>query len=419
MQALFHSLHLPPPWRFIPFAVFVALVWLRLPVPMHDGRFWAEEGTLYFTHAWTLPWVPALLKSSNGYLSLAANFGGLLARYAVPLEDAPHVTAMFALSLQALPALLLTIARDSWLRRPIVLIAAMLLLAMPPVCDEVWLNLANSQFHLALAAALCLVLETPCGAYGIPRNVLLFLTPLSSPASIALIPLFVARAVWDRQKSRALQAGCIVSGAVMQLMVFYHSLAERGHLLGPATLASVFVVKHLAIPFLGEEEANFIAADVHGDVIAGHYPVLAMLAAFVAVSALGLAIALRRRPEPVWLLLAAGTVAYLSYNAALGGGPSLITAVGVNRYAFVPCMLTALALLSVAATAADRLSQITWATIGWLLVISVQQTLLPQDEVFVDGPDWKTEIAKWRADPKHPIAIWPTGWVMHLPPHAR
>jgi hypothetical protein len=418
MQALPRSHHLPFPWRFIPLAVFVALVWLRLPVPMHDGRFWAEEGTLYFAHAWTLPWAQALLISSNGYLSLAANVGGLLARYAVPLEDAPHVTAMFALGLQALPALLLATARDAWLRKPIVLMAAMLLLAMPPVCDEVWLNLANSQFHLALAAALCLVLAIPSGMYGIPRNVLLFLTPLSSPASIALAPLFVARAIWDRQKSRALQAGCIVSGAVLQLTLFYHPLAERGHLLGPATLASIFVVKHLAIPFLGEEEANFIAADVHGDIIAGHYPVLAIFAAFVAVSALVLAIAIRRRPEPVWLLLAGGAIACLSYEAALGGGPSLITAVGVNRYAFVPCMLTALALLSFAATAADRLSQIAWATVCWLLVISVQQTLLPQDAVFVNGPSWKTEIAKWRADSKHPIAIWPIGWVMQLPPQA-
>jgi len=383
---------------------------------MQDGRFWAEEGTLYFAQAWTLPWWKALLTSSTGYLSLAANLGTLLARYAVPLESAPHVTTIFALILQTLPALLLTTARDAWLSRPVVLITAMLLLAMPPVCDEVWLNLANSQFHLALAAALCLVLDVPSRINGAPRALLLFLAPLSAPISIALAPLFVARAIWERQKNRALQACCIISGTVLQLCLFYSPVGRRGHLLGPGTLLSIFAVKHLAIPFLGEQEANLIADDVHGDIITGHYPILAILAVLLACSALIIATAVRRRPEPLWLLLAGGAIAGLSYYAALDAGPSLITVVGGNRYAFVPCMLTALALLSFAATAADRLSQIAWATLVWLLAISVQQTILPQDAGFVVGPSWKTEIAKWRTNPNGPIAIWPSGWTMHLPP---
>lgn len=44
-----------------------------------------------------------------------------MARYWVPLQDAPRVTTAIALAVQALPTVLLATARDMWLRRPIAL----------------------------------------------------------------------------------------------------------------------------------------------------------------------------------------------------------------------------------------------------------------------------------------------------------
>jgi hypothetical protein len=32
-------------------------------------------------------------------------------------------------------------------------------------------------------------------------------------------------------------------------------------------------------------------------------------------------------------------------------------------------------------------------------------------------PDWRTEVAAWQADPRHPLVIWPPRWTMTLPGH--
>ncbi len=160
---------------------FIVLVLLRLPAVTRHGRFWAEEAKLYFHNAWIMPWWQVLFRPANGYLSLYANVGGLLARYCVPLEQAPRVTAALALLAQCLPILVLVTARDRWLRPAPILFAAVLLLAMPPLCDEVWLNTANSQFHIALAAALCVALDAPSGWSGRTRGALLDLRTAVRP----------------------------------------------------------------------------------------------------------------------------------------------------------------------------------------------------------------------------------------------
>ncbi len=417
MPAAIPARSVPRFWRLIPVAVFVALVWFRLPTITRHGRFWAEEGTDFFRNAAIMPWWQALLHPAKaGYLVLIGNLGGVLARHAVRLEDAPHCTMALGLAAQTLPMALLAGARDAWVKRPTVLFAAALILAMPPVCDEVWLSTTNSNFHIALAAALCLVLQVPQS--GPARAALLLLAPLCGPASSALVPLFALRAWLDRDRGRAVQAACLTAGTLVQFLVFYTPLANRGHMLGPATLSAIFAVKHLAIPLLGEQAAAVMATQLHGDILSGRYPIAAMLAV-ASVAALLLVACLRRRaPEPPWLLLAGMAIALLSYSGALNAGPSLITTVSGNRYAYAPCMLFALAVLALAATGTDLLARGAWAGVVWLLAIAVQQTVLPQDPIFTQGPSWKAELRAWRANPAHPLAVWPAGWSLHLPPPA-
>ncbi len=403
--------------RVLAIELFLALVCIRIPPIIRFGRFWAEEGTIYFLHAWTMPWWRALLMPANGYLSLLANAAGVAARLA-PLREAPHVTTAVALAVQTLPAILLATARDGWLQRPTVLLSAMLLLSMPPVCDEVWLNTANSQFHLAVAAALCLVLGTPAGVGAAAvRRLLVFLTPLCSPGSVALAPLFVLRAAVDRQMARTYDAAAIVAGSAIQFLAFYSATPGRGHILGPSVLLLIVSVKHLAIPLLGEQAAERLAADIHAQLAAGRGAADAVGLTAAGVGLIAIAVALRRRPEPFWLFASGGALAVLSYDGALASGPDLITTVLGNRYAFAPSVLFALGILSLAATAwrPDRVALCAWAAVVWLVAISVQQTVLPQDGMFVDGPSWTVEVAAWRADPNHALAIWPTGWAVRLP----
>jgi hypothetical protein len=403
-------------WRLFAVGVFVLLVWIRMPEITRHGRFWAEEGSVYFENAWRLPWWQALLRPHVGYLNLAPNLATLLARYIVSLPHAPNVTTAIALAIQTLPALLLATARDTWLRNPVVLFAAMLILAMPPVCDEVWLNTALSQFHLALAAGLCLALDVPVGAGAALRAVLLLFAPLSSPASIALAPLFVLRAILDRQPGRALQAACMVTGTILQLTLFYTRDPVRAYTLAPVTLAAILAIKHLAIPLLGEHGAEIVAPAVQATVREGRVPIAALLALAAAGGLLLTAIMRCRQPAAAWMLLAGGAIAVLSYFGALNSGVSQIAVFNAQRYAFAPSMLFALTVLTLAATGTGTVAFAARAIVVWLLTIAVLQTVSPQDAFFAHGPSWKAEVARFRADPSHKLAIWPTGWVVQLPP---
>ena len=71
------------PWTFAPvtgggerlaYILFFALqVAGRMPQISGEGRFWAEEGRIFFENAWNLPWSEALIVSYGGYLNICAN----------------------------------------------------------------------------------------------------------------------------------------------------------------------------------------------------------------------------------------------------------------------------------------------------------------------------------------------------------
>ena len=401
-------------WRAALLVLFVALVWLRMPGIMRHGRFWAEEGRIYFVNAATMPWWQALFRSELGYLNFPATAATLCAHYLVRLEDAPHVTTAIALLLQSLPAVLLITARAAWLDRPLVRLAAVLILALPPTGDEVWLNTINSQFHIAIAAALCLALDSPRGW---ARPLLVAAAPVCSPVSIALAPLFVLRAAAERTPSRVLQAAAILIGSTLQLGVFYHPMDARGHWPGPSVLVAIITARHLALPLLGRELAGVVSADLLDGVHQTTQPWLAYVAVLAATAALAIALALRRHATSAWMLAAAVTLAAASIYGALGDRTDLISVDGGMRYAYGPLMLTSLTVLALAASGTDRVSAIAWLFTAWLLAIGLMQSMLLEHFPDVaNGPRWKPETAAWRTGPSHPMAIWPRGWVMHLPP---
>jgi hypothetical protein len=400
-----------------PLAVYGLLVCLRIPGIITGGRFWAEEGQHFFVNAWVLPTAAALFTSFGGYLNLIANAAPLAARWLMPLPLAPYVTIAIGLVFQLCPPLLLLTARDAWLRPRHVRLAALLLLLLVPASEEIWLQTLHCQFELLLCGGIILALDVATGWRALLRLGVLVLAPLTGPVVIAILPLFLLRAAWDRSWPRLVQASALGAAALVQLLLFFHAVPGRGYALHPALLLCAFTVRHLALPLLGVARADMIADSIRATLNASRLPLMAIILPIPVAAAL-IAVSLRQRAArpAFWFLCAGGMIAVASYFGAIGGVPSLLHHVrGQERYVVVPQSLFYLAVLVLATTASGWRRRLGWAVVFWLLCLGAYAFVTPLENV-TRGPSWRDEVALWRADPSHVLQIWPVGWSMKLPP---
>ena len=244
--------------------------WTALRSPdlvFEEPRLWAEEGRVYLSDALNHGALEALTSPHMGYYSLSANAAAAAAAHTVDLERAPFITTAIALLLQLMPVFVIATSRAAvWATPGRKAIATLLLLSTAH--GEVWLNTVNSQFFLAIAAALILVETLDAGAaaqrsWG--RRTLLALAGLSGvvPAFLAPLWLWVA---WRTQAREAwLRMGIVGACAALQLCVVVTSIgsgAERSddrlHGVAPGTAGAVIITRLLIDPVAGSTAANTV-----------------------------------------------------------------------------------------------------------------------------------------------------------------
>jgi len=392
---------------------FALLVCIRLPGPLIHGRLWAEEGVKFYENAATLPWLRALLTSWGGYLNLVANAAPILARHLVRLDYVPWITACIGLIFQCFPAIILAFSRDKWLSPPVVRIAALLLIATAPLTEEVYLQTLHSQFHLALSCALILALEIPGRRLRVFYGAILFLAPLCGPASCLLVPLFCARAVFDRSRARAWQALILGVAATLQFFLFYHHETSRAGGVGPILLLCIVYLKHIVSPFLGRGIGQQVSVDMRAQIAAHRFPWQPVIVTIVSFFLMVAALFRRRQAASSWMFLYACLLTPIAYYGALLGGRLLLIQGNGTRYTFVPEVLSALALLGVASGHLRPERWIARAMVVWLLLVGFIDVGEPTPFLNT-GPNWLHEVALWRADHTHHIALWPVPWAMTI-----
>jgi hypothetical protein len=387
----------------------------RIPKVWSEGRFWAEEGTVFFRKAWDLPWWQALLAPHANYLNIAGNAAALLAAHLTTLRGAPYVTATVAVLIQCLPALLLVTSRDKWLQSRLVVWVAALVIVFAPVPEEVWANSTTSYNHLALCAAVILAIETQSGVMGVVHGSLLLFAALSGPACWSLVPLFALRAVLERSKARALQGLVLLAGAVFQI-AFFTSLGERDIGTSASVIGAIVLAKHILVPFLGHILAEAPIVELSHSFQTGSGPLwpLALVALIFAIAVI--AAARRRSQSPLWFLLASAVLAGTGYLGAIDYKLDLISVWGGGRHAFAPQVLIGFALLSWTVIHAGHLRMLSGVILAWIVAVGAYNYFVPTSSIFMTGPDWREEVKHWQRDPSWPLQIWPGGWTIQLSP---
>ena len=401
-------------WERARFMLVLALVIdVRIPNVWTQGRFWAEEGTVFFRKAWNLPWWEALLAPHAGYLNLVGNAAALLAAHLTTLRAAPYVTTTIGVIIQCLPAMLLSTSRDKWLQSRLVLVIASAVIVCAPVPEEVWANSADSHFHLALCVGLILAIETQSGVMGKVHGCVILLAALSGPAAWSLIPLYALRAVLDRSKPRALQGLMLLLGAMIQI-AFFAGLGSRDSSASPSVLGAIVLAKHVLTPLLGHRLASAPVADLRHQFESGSGPLWPLALVVILFAIAFVAAASRPTKAPLWLLVASLMLAATAYLGSLGQKIDLISVVGGGRYAFAPQVLIGLALLSWTVIYPGRLRVLSGLILVWIVGVGGWNYFVPTFPDAMAGPVWRDEVEDWQSDPRRPLQIWPTGWTMRL-----
>ncbi len=398
----------------LPLLAYTVLSCTRMPQIVITGRFWAEEGRVFFRNAWDQPPLQALFTSYGGYLNLPANAAALAARWLMPLELAPYLTIGVALAIQLLAPVLLLTARDGWLRPAWVRVGCLALLLVSPQVGEGLLQTLHCQFQLTLCCGLLLALDIPPGRAARLRLILLFFAPLAGPVPFVLIPLFLIRALTDRARGRLLQATALAAGSAIQFLLFFHAVAGRGYALHPVMGLCAVTIHYLDVPLFGLAHAEATGKLIRAKLQQGFVPKQATLLPFAVFLPWLLATLAREAARPAfWLLAAAGAIAAATHVGAIGGARAMLDVLGGERYVFVPQTLLGLSVLALAATYTGWARAAFCCVVVWLLAVGAYAYADPWD-VIATGPSWRAEVAAWRADPRHVLQIWPRGWTMTL-----
>jgi hypothetical protein len=401
-------------------ALFVVLIASRIPAVFLDGRFWAEDATIYFKNAWESPWPEALFARYAGYLNLTGNAIGLVAERLVAarivtLGNAPLVTASLALAIQSIPAVILLLDRGPLLNRRIVLLAALLILATPPGAHESWLTGTNCQYHLAFAASLILAFETTTGLAAFVYAGVLLLAPLSGPAAWFLVPLFALRALIERSPGRIGQFTVLSLGVAIAILGFF-APSERTLGISPSLLGAIVLFKQVAVPAIGIPQAERFAEWLAPQFASGSGPLWPLILVVVMFLA-ALAPTIRRfGTPPFWLLISAAVIALGSYVGALPPKAGLLNVVAGARYQLAPHLMLMLAALFLACDARRLIRGIAAAIVVWFVALQLIYFYRSPSPIFVTGPNWRAEVRLWEQDPRHRIEVWPPGWSMALSP---
>lgn len=425
---------LPQQRKMLPLFVailVIALNVLRCPDLLLTPRFFAEEGATYFAAAFRSSLLANILTAHYGYYTLFNQLATSLAA-SVPLDHAPLVTTLLALSVQVgiscyllwgdLP-LLHTLTRR-----------AVLALAVPLVAwPGHWLTVIGAQCWLG-AGTFFLLLAGGSGRQ--PRRLLLrsgylALAGLTGVVSCFMAPAYLWRAIRERSREYFAYTGILTLSVLVHAGVFLSALGHRSPELAgrfPDTplfpMVGKTVVYQFAVPFTGrggyEEPLCITAGIAIKTAVENLFGVnLLIHDLFVVPLLVGAAVILltgfllwqnRHGLEGQLIMLSLVTVTLLSNLCS-------INATGGPRYYFIPSLMLLTLFLCGRDAGRYRLVQ---ALAGLLLVSTLLangyefRSIMRKQAYDPAYPDWRAELALWRMSPSHQIGIWPTPWTMNL-----
>lgn len=410
--------------------IYILFLFLRAPDIFIQGRFWAEEGYIFYANAYNMNPLQALFVVFGGYINIGASGATLVARYLyIPLEYAPYFTIYIGLFFQVIPIYLILTAKDKWLSPFYIRILATFLLLLVPESSEISLQTLHLQFHLTLTCTLIAFLDTDIKKQRWFKLFLLFFAPLCGLLPVTLIPIFLVKFWQEKSKLRAEQTIILILGSSIQLSFYIFNLIHkididsfaivRQRHFSYSDFCSVLYIRDLIFPFMGHHYHHSIGimANIFHKLEAHQISLKAcFISSFFILFVSGIFIKYPQTRKALLLFIASLLMLALSIYGVVGGTIQLVNPYFTERYAFLSQALFALMLLYLSISLPKKGKIIANILIIWLLFIGSFNffQLLPEAK---DGAGhvWRQELQKWRQDPNYHPKIWCSGWYMEMP----
>jgi hypothetical protein len=387
-------------WLFFLWGVLVTIIReIRL---ITEPRFWAEEGTIFYSSAYSNSLWENLCTINVGYYTL---LNVLVSHFSIlfPTELAPVITTVVGLFIQLLPLVIIvfypSIWWDTFLKK--ILIGTLVIVASPA---EIWINTTNSHFYLGLITLLILLVDQ-----GKLSNkdrwffrVLLFLGVLTGPASSLVAPGYLWKSFKEKNRETYIQTSIVVFCVIIQAcIIVYAALYNNKY-----SRFSGFDLSEFLLTYVGDSFGLLMPFGKNDRRVIG-----LILAPFI----LWLFYKNIKQTAYQYLILVFFSVSFFSILGSLRmiGGP---------RYSYVPTIIIFLILIREIFVAANEGRVIKQISL-WILVLSTtflvvfyQKNL--EQNVSKKFPKWKDEVELWKRDPLYKPRVHPSNekdpWEMDL-----
>jgi hypothetical protein len=245
-----------------PLAAF--LLFSREPSRLLHPQLWAEDGVLWLQGGY-ISGFSCLTAPVAGYLQTLSRLTGLVAAQ-LPMTLTPLLFAGVSFLFQLLPVLLLLSSRGRrWLPSLTFRLLMVLYYIGEPNSSEVYVNLTNAMWHLALVAFLLVVMPKPASRIGLAVDIaLLLLSGVSGPLVLFLAPVAWWHWLVQRRKLSALYAAVLSLGGVAQgAVIVTHMVGGRftnlgatisrlAHILADQVFLGGVLGEHLVLRLMGQ-----------------------------------------------------------------------------------------------------------------------------------------------------------------------
>ena len=230
------------------------IIFSRRPDAILNPQFWAEDGRNWYADAYNHGLFYSLTTPEAGYYQSFSRIVGNIAQL-FPLSFGPSIFNAFAIAVQITVFLFILSPRLKHLIPNAKLrLAAAVIYLLVPHSAEVFVNVTNSQWHLALLCFLIIIASKPkTKAWKIFDISVFVISAASGPVCILLIPIVVLKYFYRREKWLIPLGAILAAGTALQIYGLLTSVRPIQTNLGAkAELLAHIAARHLfASPIIG------------------------------------------------------------------------------------------------------------------------------------------------------------------------